>query len=147
MFLAWVADSYNMPPPQVAKNLARVLGVLMIVLALVGFIPNSLIGTEGYFRTDAILNGVLALIGLFLLAFTTKGENTAATGLYFGAMLASVLGAVGWVGMSDYPEGAAVKLWDMVACNMQTVYLMGGTGLLMAVCGMMNTSSRQIIRD
>lgn len=123
------------------------MGVLMIVLALVGFIPNSLIGAEGYFRTDAILNGALAVIGLFLLAFTTKGENTAATGLYFGAMLAIVLAAVGWVGLSDYPEGAAVKLWDMVACNIQTAYLLGGMGIVMAICGMMNTSSRQIMRD
>lgn len=123
------------------------MGVLMIVLALVGFIPNSLIGTEGYFRTDAILNAVLAVIGLFLLAFTTKGENTAATGLYFGAMLAIAPAAVGWVGLSDYPEGAAVKLWDMVVCNIQTAYLLGGTGILLAICGMMNTSSRQIIRD
>jgi hypothetical protein len=27
------------------------------------------------------------------------------------------------------------------------VYLFGGTGVVLAVCGMMNTSSRQVIRD
>ena len=37
------ADLVCMPPPQVAKTLARVLGALLIVLALVGFIPNPLI--------------------------------------------------------------------------------------------------------
>ena len=67
-----------MPPPQVAKILARTLGVLLIVLALVGFIPNPLIGASGYFRTDTILNAVLAGIGILLLSYTTKGESPAA---------------------------------------------------------------------
>jgi hypothetical protein len=136
-----------MTPPQVAKTLARVLGAFLIVLALVGFLPNPLIGSEGYFRTDLILNAVLAAIGVLLLTFTTKGEGTAATGLFFGAMVALGLAAVGYVQISEYPAGMVVKLFDLVACNMQSIYLFGGMAVVMGVAGMMNTSSRQVIRD
>ena len=141
------ADLVCMTPPQVAKTLARVLGAFLILLALVGFIPNPLIGSEGYFRTDLILNAVLAAIGVLLLTFTTKGEGTAATGLFFGAMLAFGLAAVGYVQISEYPAGMVVKLFDLVACNMQSIYLFGGMAVVMGIAGMMNTSSRQVIRD
>lgn len=140
-------DYQIMPPPKIAKNLARVMGVLLVLLALIGCLPNPLIGSEGYFRTDLILNGVLAGIGALLLLFTTKGEATAATGLYFGAMVAFVLAAVGYIQIPDGPPGMVVKLFDMVACNLESVYLMGGMAVVLMICGMMNTSSRQVIRD
>lgn len=118
-----------------------------IALALTGFQPNPIIGAEGFFRTDLALNAVLAAIGLFLLAFTTKGEGTAAAGLFYGAMLAIGLAAVGYIQLSDYPAGIPVKLFNLVVCNFEVVYLFAGTAVILAVCGMMNTSSRQVIRD
>jgi len=136
-----------MPPPKVAVNLARVMGILFILLALIGCLPNPLIGAEGYFSTDLILNGVLGGIGIFLLLFTTKGEATAATGLYFGAMFAFAVAVVGYTQMPDGPSGMVVKLFDMVACNLQSIYLIGAMGVILVICGMMNTSSRQVIRD
>jgi hypothetical protein len=59
----------------------------------------------------------------------------------------TVFTAVGYIQLPEYPSGMAVKLWDVVACNMESAYLLGGTGIVLAICGMMNTSSRQIIRD
>ena len=135
-----------MPPPQVAKMLARTLGILLIVLALVGFIPNPLIGAAGYFRTDTILNAVLAGIGILLLTFTTKGEGTAASGLFFGAMLAFGFAAIGYMQMSEQTSSDA-KLFDLIACNLESIYLFGGMSVVMGISGMMNTSSRQVIRD
>jgi hypothetical protein len=123
------------------------MGLLLILLALIAFLPNPLIGADGYFKTDMILNAVLAAVGVLLLSFTTKGEGTAATGLFFGAMFLLALAAVGYVQLSEYPSGMAVKLFNLVACNFEVVYLFGGTGLVLALCGMMNTSSRQVIRD
>lgn len=136
-----------MPPPEVAKILARVMGLVMLLVALVGFLPNPVIGAEGYFRTDMFLNAVIAGIGMFLLAFTTKGEGTAATGLYFGAMMASGLATVGYFQLSEYPAGIPVRLFNLVLCNFEGVYFFAGTAVVLGVCGLMNTSSRQIIRD
>jgi hypothetical protein len=127
--------------------LARVLGGLFLLLAVVAFIPNPLVGAIGYFRTDAILNGVFAFFGLLLLAFTGKGESTAASGLYLVGMLSLACALVGYMQLSEYPSGVAVKLFDLVTCNQEDVWLMAGAAGVLTVCGMMNTSSGQIIRD
>ncbi len=136
-----------MPPPKVAKNLARIMGVLFLLLGLLAFLPNPVIGAIGYFRTDTALNCVLLLFAALLLSSTTKGESTAATGLYLVAMLAFALASLGFVTLLDQPEGAAVKLLDLILCNQQDVWLFSGTAVVLLICGLMNTSSRQIVRD
>lgn len=136
-----------MPPPKVAKNLARIMGVLFLLLGLLAFFPNTVIGAIGYFRTDTALNCVLLLFAALLLSSTTKGESTAASGLYLVAMLASALASVGFVTLLDQPEGTAVKLLDLVLCNQQDVWLFSGTAIVLFACGLMNTSSRQLVRD
>ena len=136
-----------MPPPKVAKTLARVIGAILILLALVAFLPNPMIGSEGFFRTNIVLNAVIAALGFLLLLSTTKGEDSAASGLYMVAMLAFAFALVGHMQLSDYPSGGEVKLFDMVVCNYEDVWLMGGLAVVMIISGMMNTSSRQVIRD
>ena len=106
-----------MPPPKVAKMLARIAGCLLILMGLIAFVPNSLIGAAGLFRTDMYLNAILIVLGLMLLAFTTKGEATAATGLYFTGMAAFAVAMVGYVYLSDYPSGGVVKLFNTISCK------------------------------
>jgi ABC-type Mn2+/Zn2+ transport system permease subunit len=142
-----MADQFGMPPPKVAKTLARVIGVILILLAIVAFLPNPVIGAEGYFRTNAALNAVIAALGFLLLLSTTKGEETAASGLYMVAMLALSFALVGHIQMSENPSGGEAKLFDLLVCNYEDVWLMAGMAVVMIISGMMNTSSRQVIRD
>lgn len=136
-----------MPPTKVAKLLARIMGVLILLLGLAAFVSNPIIGDVGYFRTDVFLNSVIVLFGLVLLLFSTKGEGLAATGLYFVGMAAFALAIIGHVYLSDYPSGGVVKLFDSVTCNPEDVWLLGGMAVVLTMCGMFNTSSRQIVRD
>ncbi|MBI2685704.1 MAG: hypothetical protein HYX27_05270 [Acidobacteria bacterium] len=147
MFRLGGADIEQMPPPKVAKNLARVMGILLILLGLIAMLPNPVVGAEGYFRMNLYLDSLLILFGAVLLAFTSKGESTAATGLYFVAMASLAVAVVGHAYLSDYPSGGEVKLWDLVVCNQEDVYLMGAMAAVLVICGMMNTSSRQVIND
>jgi len=127
--------------------LARIMGVVLILIGLVAMTSNPLIGAVGYFRTNVVLNSVLMVFGLTLLGFTTKGEGTAATGLYTVAMASLAMAMAGYVFLSDYPSGGEVKLFDLVVCNQEDIYLLGGMAATMIICGMMNTSSRQVLRD
>jgi hypothetical protein len=93
------ADDIPMKPPQIAKTLARVLGIGLVVLGLSGFVPNAYVGVNGIIPADIYLNCLHAGLGMILLAFTTKGEGTAATGLYTVAMLLAAVAMIGFVGM------------------------------------------------
>src|SRR5262245_9162247 len=115
-----------MPPPKIAKMLARVMGFLLILLGLIAMLPNPVVGAEGYFRTNMALDGMLLVFGFILLAFTTKGESTAATGLYFIAMASLAVALIVHVSLSDIPSGTEAKLWDIVVCNQEDVWLLGG---------------------
>lgn len=123
------------------------MGFFFVLLGLTGWLPNPVIGAEGFFLTDGILNCLLILFGCSLFPFTTRGEGTAATGLYFVAMAALAVALFGYVQLSDYPSSGPVRLFNMVTCNHEDVWLLAGMGVVLIACGMMNTSSRQVIRD
>jgi hypothetical protein len=133
-----------MNAPKVAKMLARLMSGGFMVLGLAGFVPNPLIGAEGMLQADAFLNVFHILLGVMLLGFTTKGESTAAAGLYTVAMLEFFVAVLGYVGLGD---AAVTKLFDVVTFSQQNVYLAAGSGVLLVICGMLNTSSKQLIKD
>lgn len=133
--------------PEVSKTLACLMGLLLMLIGLVGFLPNPVIGEEGYFRTNAILNLTLIAFAIALLLSATRSEDRAATGLYSVATLSLALAVVGYVLLANQPEGAAVTLFDLVLCNRADVWLLAGTAAVLVGCGMLNTASRQLIRD
>ncbi len=59
------------------KTLAKVFGLVFLLVGLLGFVSNPIIGTTGIFMTNSAHNIVHILIGLVLL-LTAKREATAA---------------------------------------------------------------------
>ncbi|MDQ3076531.1 MAG: DUF4383 domain-containing protein [bacterium] len=61
-----------------AKKLAVVFGIVFVLVGVLGFIDNPLIGANGYFLTDSILNVVHLFIGIILVIAGRKSEGAAA---------------------------------------------------------------------
>lgn len=51
-----------------AKTFAIILGIIVLVAGLLGFISNPLVGAAGFFMTNGALDIVYIVIGLVLLA-------------------------------------------------------------------------------
>ena len=49
------------------QQLSTIFGVILVLLGLLGFVNNPLIGVNAIFATDAVLNGIYLLFGLALL--------------------------------------------------------------------------------
>ncbi len=128
----------------IAKTLAKCFGVGLIIIGIAGVIPNGAIGAEGFLETDMAGNAIHIAFGLLLLANSFKGESTAAMGHFLVAGLSFLLAAVGYKAVGNY--GRAL-VFDIVQVSPILNYFHAGLACSLAVCGMLNTSSRQLIRD
>jgi hypothetical protein len=68
------------------------VGAVLIVVGIVGFVPNPLVGPDGLVATDNLHNVVHVLTGLlaFGLAYTMRDDIGTAT-ILFGLLYAAVL--------------------------------------------------------
>ena len=135
-----------MPPPKIAKILAQALGVILLIVCVLCFIPNPLFGDEGIFAADAGHGAMLASFGLILLAFSTKGESTAAMGLWGVAALCMAVALLGSNELSPRPFGKA-SIFGIVQVNRADIWLHLSLGAALFIAGFLNTSRRQVIRD
>jgi hypothetical protein len=55
-----------------AKKVSLVLGVVFVLVGLLGFVPNPLVGEGGFFHTDLVHNLVHLIIGIVLLVMMSK---------------------------------------------------------------------------
>ena len=60
-----------------AKTLAIVFGAVFVLVGLLGFVPNPIVGDSGIFLTNMLHNLVHLLVGVLLLvvAFTKPGAS------------------------------------------------------------------------
>jgi len=134
------------PPPKLAKALARILGVVLLILGLISFLPNPLIGEDGYFAANPMHGALYMLVALTLVAFSVKGESMAAAGLYFSGILFLALGVLGYRELEPYPYGK-VTIFGIILYSHSDMWLSFALSAVLFVSGKMNTASRQIIRD
>ena len=136
-----------MPPPKVAKTLARVMGVVFVLVGLAAFVPNPVIGFEGFLKTDLFLNVLYLLGGGVLLASSNSGEGTATTGLYSVAMFMLLVALAGFTLISKDTFGGPVQVLNFITFYPESVKFLGGSAAVLIVSGLMNTSSKQLVRD
>ena len=77
------------------KRLAMIFGAIFVLIGLLGFVPNPLVGANGFFLTNVALNIAHLLIGAILIIASTQSERAAWVSLFtFGAVyvLLAVLG-------------------------------------------------------
>ena len=78
-----------------AKSLAKISGVLIIVFSLMGFFSDSLVGNSGYFLANTGLNVINLIFGILLVGFTST-EMTASAWLRVLGVLYFAFGVIGF---------------------------------------------------
>lgn len=80
-----------------AKTLAMVFGVIFILVGLLGFIDNPLVGAQGIFETDMLHNLVHLLFGLILLVVSMKMAGKSALWLKIIGVVYLLLAILGFM--------------------------------------------------
>jgi len=135
-----------MPPPKLAKALARILGVVLLIVGFLSGLPNPLVGEAGYFAANLAHGALYGAAGLILLGFSLKGESIAAAGLYLTGILFLALGIVGYRELDPHPYGN-VSIFGVILYSHSDMWLDFALCAIFIVSGKLNTSSRQVIRD
>lgn len=116
-----------------AKTVAVVFGIIFVLVGLLGFVDNPLVGPMGVFETDMMHNLVHLLFGIILLlvAFTAPMRS---------AMWLKILGVVylilALVGFLMVPEGGA--LLGLVHANHADHWLHVVLGVVLLGAGFMS---------
>jgi hypothetical protein len=129
---------------RVAKPACRWVGAMFLALALAGLIDGPAIGRHGFIVTDAGLNILHAMLGLFLLGFSFGGESTAAFGLYASAAVCFIFAAFALYDLGSYD---VVKISDDLALTRSAAYMHLVSAFIMSILGKMNTASKQLFRE
>lgn len=110
-----------------AKKLAVIFGIVFVIVGILGFIPNPIVGAEAYFVTDAIHNVVHLLVGVILLIAAGKGASASSMALKIFGVVYLILFIDGLV----QPE----MLLGFVKQNSADTYLHLVLGVVLLVAG------------
>ena len=64
-----------------AKQLVWIFGVVFVLVGLLGFVPNPIVGTSGIFMTNTVHDLVHLIIGLIFLGVAMKMPEQSAMSL------------------------------------------------------------------
>jgi hypothetical protein len=81
-----------------AKNLIILFGVVFVVVGLLGFFPNPIVGANGYFVTNTVHDLVHLISGiLFLIIGMSAAGSSSSALIIFGVVygLVAILGFIG----------------------------------------------------
>lgn len=131
---------------EISKTVACVMGLGLMLVGLLGFLPNPLIGPEGFFRTNAVLNFIIMGHAAALLFVATRVANAALQGLYLVAV--SALGFAWFFSthLVHQPAGQEVTLYNVVVCSREDVWLLVGMATILAAFGQFEKLSHKYLR-
>lgn len=78
-----------------AKKWAMIFGIVFVVIGLLGFIANPIVGRSGFFETNALHDLVHIISGIVMLVVAAKSDKAASTVLIvfgFVYLLVTLLG-------------------------------------------------------
>lgn len=113
-----------------AKKLAYVFGAVFVLVGLLGFVGNPLVGMGGIFETDTAHNIVHILFGVILLVVAMKAASKSALWLKILGAVYLVLAILGFVMV---PEGGA--LLGLVHANAADHWLHVVLGVVLLAAG------------
>jgi hypothetical protein len=101
-----------------ARNAAFVLGVILLIVGVLGFVPNPLVGPTALFVTNNLHNLVHIISGIFLLigVYTALGPSLA---LKILGIVYAIIAVAGFVMM----KGAGGMMFGLIAMNMMDHWL------------------------
>ncbi len=114
-----------------AKKLAVLFGIVFVLVGILGFIPNPIVGPMGFFMTDGLHNIVHFVIGVVLLIVAVAAPAKSSTWLTIFGVVYLLLAVLGFI---TIPGGGA--LLGMVQMNMADHWLHVVLGVVLIVCGL-----------
>jgi len=120
-----------------AKKLAMVFGVVFVIVGLLGFFANPIVGETGIFHTDMIHNIVHLLVGVVLFFASTKDEGASAMWLKVFGVVYLILFVNGLI----TPD----KLLGFVAQNQADTWLHLVLGVVLLIAGMTGGKSATMV--
>lgn len=115
-----------------ARNVAFVLGVIMLIVGVLGYVPNPIVGPRGFFVTNNLHNLVHILSGIFLLlgVYTALTPSLALKILGVVYAIVAVCGFVVMKGGDGLMFGIAMNMMDhWLHVVLAIVILAAGFGL------------------
>lgn len=80
-----------------AKKLAGIFGIVFVLVGILGFFSNPIVGAMGYFETDLLHNLVHLIIGVVLLLVVVNAPGKSSLWLKIIGALYLVLALLGFV--------------------------------------------------
>ncbi len=117
------------------KKLAVVFGIVFVIVGLLGFIQNPIVGAGAFFHTDAMHNAFHLLVGIVLLIAGANGIKASALWLKIFGIVYLVLFLDGLV----QPE-----LLGFIEANNADAWLHLVLGVVLLVAGYSSRSDRLI---
>jgi hypothetical protein len=97
-----------------AKRLSLIFGAVFVLVGLLGFVPNPLVGPTGFFMTNGAHNWAHILIGAVMLVAASQSERAAYLSMIAFGALYGLLALMGFAAIGN--EGHA-NLLGMVHVN------------------------------
>lgn len=116
-----------------AKKLAMFFGIVFVLVGLLGFVPNPIVGPNGYFVTNTAHDFLHILVGAILLSLGYVSEHAAKLALYGTGAAYLLLAVLGFVQMGGSSE---VMLLDAVHVNHNDNWLHVVLGVVLIVSGL-----------
>jgi len=115
-----------------AKTLALVLGIIVVLAGLLGFVANPLVGATGLFLTNAALDVVYIVIGAVLVIVSVWAPAQSAMWLKVGGVIYLILAILGFL--------MASPVLGFLAVAMATNWLHVVLGVVFLAAGYWGTS-------
>jgi hypothetical protein len=120
-----------------AKTLAIVFGAVFVLVGILGFLDNPIVGMEGLFQTDTLHDLVHLLFGIILLVVAFTAPARSAAWLKILGIVYLVLAVLGFLTISDGGE-----LLGLVLMNTADHWLHVILGVALLLAGMAGRGSR-----
>lgn len=98
------------------KKLGAVFGVIFVIVGILGFFPNPVIGEDAFFHADTVHNIVHIVLGAILL-IAAKSESGARKSIMTVALIYLILAVVGFFQFGNTGEGSLLGIADANAAD------------------------------
>jgi len=81
-----------------AKKSSLTIGIVALILGILGFISNPLVGADGLFQTGTVLNIIYIIFGLILIYTGTKAASSAPMAMKVIGVIYLIVAILGLIG-------------------------------------------------
>jgi hypothetical protein len=93
-----------------AKRLAIIFGATLVLVGLLGFVPNPIIGRDGLFMTNPAHDLVHMLLGIILIITGTRTESASITTLLSIGGVYALLALLGFAQIGNEGHGTLLGM-------------------------------------